>query len=83
MTPSLIIIAQFRFFQFLIDILKTQCIIDLWYLILKKVNVIRENQFGSMNNHSAIHALVLVAGNIQKAIDERTKLCLRDISGFK
>ena len=83
MTPSLIIIAQFRFFQFLIDILKTQCIIDLWYLILKKVNVIRENQFGFRNNHSAIHALVLVADNIQKAIDERTKLCLRDISGFK
>ena len=42
---------------------------------LKKVNGLCENQFGFRNNHSAIHALILIADKIQKAIDEGNYAC--------
>ena len=42
---------------------------------LEKVNVLCENQFGFRNNHSAIHALILIADKIQKAIDEGNYAC--------
>ena len=37
---------------------------------LEKINFLCENQFDFRNNHSAIHALILIADKIKKAIDE-------------
>ena len=42
---------------------------------LEKVNILCENQFGFRNNHSAIHALILIADKLQKAIDKGNYTC--------
>ena len=44
---------------------------------LDKVNVLCKNQFGFRNNHSTstIHALILIADKIQKAIDKGNYAC--------
>ena len=43
---------------------------------LKKVNGLCKNQFGFRNNHSAIHALILISDKIQKAIEEGNYACV-------